>query len=604
MTGGDPQKQPGETEVKRKETEMMKMDEKEKAQKKEAGITDPERNPFGKRTYVFSPQDDPRKVNEILEELWTKTEAAQFDEERYAVLFLPGDYDESIVLKTGFYTQMAGLGETPTDTKVGGLYVNARWLSEDPSNHMALCNFWRGIENLQIKGDATWAVSQATFFRRMAVDGSLYLHDENGWASGGFLADCYVKHMIDSGSQQQWLTRNSTFGTWMGENWNLVFMGDTPGCDPKGTWPGRSYTAVEKTPVIAEKPYLVYTKEGYFVAVPGIRRDCSGMTWSMEETQKQGDVKMLPLDSFYIADPDADDAASINRALEEGKNLLFTPGIYELEESIRVNRKDTVVLGMGLATLRPVAGNPCMETADEDGIILAGLLFDAGPQKSEYLLLVGQKDKDHKESPICLYDLFFRVGGASSSYDAKTDICMILKSNDVIGDNFWVWRADHGDNVGWEKNVCKTGALVNGDRTCLYALMVEHFSQYQTVWNGEDGVCVMYQSEMPYDVPDQSEWNSHNGQVHGYASFKVDDRVERFTGIGLGIYSYHRDHTVEAFSAMEVPDHEGVKIHNICSVMLSGNPGITHVINDDGDAVMTSGARAIIVDYSGGRVVK
>lgn len=42
----------------------------------------------------------------------------------------------------------------------------------------------------------------------------------------------------------------------------------------------------------------------------------------------------------------------MNQALEEGKNLLLTPGIYDLEEPIVVNRPDTIVLGMGLATLR------------------------------------------------------------------------------------------------------------------------------------------------------------------------------------------------------------------------------------------------------------
>ncbi|MBR4760439.1 MAG: sialidase [Lachnospiraceae bacterium] len=581
-------------------------------------------NPFGKRTYVFTPDDPPEKVSAILEELWEKQEANQFGDDRYAVLFMPGEYDESIVLKTGFYTQMSGLGKKPTDTRLGGLYLNARWMSDDPSNHMALCNFWRGIENLQIGGDATWAVSQATFFRRMAVEGSLYLHDEYGWASGGFLADSYVKNMIDSGSQQQWLTRNSKFSSWMGENWNLVFMGDGPGCDPVGTWPGRAYTSVEKTPVIAEKPYLCYSPgEGYCVVNPALRKDCSGMSWTQDDRipkdkmtengmaddrmlstgEDKGDTS-IPLDEFYIADPDRDTAASINEALKDKKHLLLTPGIYELEDSIRIDRAGTIVLGMGLATLRPMTGKSCMETADEDGIVLAGILFDAGPKKSDYLLSVGRKDKSHEDDPIRLYDLFFRVGGASDKYDAKADTCVVLNSNDVIGDNFWVWRADHGDNVGWDQNTSKTGIRIEGDRNYLYALMVEHFSQYQTIWNGEGGVCVMYQSEMPYDVPKQSAWNSAEGRRHGFASFKVGDDVQAFEGIALGIYSYHRDTPVEAYCGMEVPKRKGVHIHNICTVMLNGNPGITHVINDDGDAVMHGGERAIIVDYADGRIVK
>ena len=56
--------------------------------------------------------------------------------------------------------------------------------------------------------------------------------------------------------------------------------------------------------------------------------------------------------------------------------------------AIHVSRHDTVVLGMGFATLRPVRGTPAMTTADADGIIIAGLLFDAGPMQSPVLLEV------------------------------------------------------------------------------------------------------------------------------------------------------------------------------------------------------------------------
>jgi len=71
----------------------------------------------------------------------------------------------------------------------------------------------------------------------------------------------------------------------------------------------------------------------------------------------------------------------------------------------------------------------------------------------------------------------------------------------VIGDNLWLWRADHGNNVGWTRNPADNGLTVNGNNVSMYGLAVEHFQKFQTVWNGESGKDIFYQSEMPYDVP-------------------------------------------------------------------------------------------------------
>ena len=554
---------------------------------------------FGGNTYIFSPEDDPAEVNRILEELWNKQETSQFGKDRYAVYFMPGTYDESIAVKVGFYTQVSGLGLLPTDTKITSLNCDARWLGDDPGNHNACCNFWRGVENLEIDSNTVWAVSQATFMRRVDIEGALYLHDDYGWCSGGFLSDSKVSLMIDSGSQQQWLSRNNDFKTWMGENWNMVFLGDEEGCDPTGTWPAKAYTSVETTPVVQEKPFLIYDEtEGFMVYVPELRRDATGISW------KDGNAagEKISLNEFYIARPETDTAQTLNQALTEGKHLLFTPGIYELDEALKVNNADTILLGMGLASLQPVNGNACVETADADGIIIAGILFDAGETESENLLVVGEEgcSNSHSENPICLSDVFFRVGGADAAFAAKVKKCVTINSNDVIGDNFWVWRADHGDNVAWDQNTADNGIIVNGDNVTMYALMVEHFLEYQTIWNGDNGTVVMYQSEMPYDVPSQAEWQSHDGEMNGYASFYVDEEVENFEAWGIGIYSYHRDAAVEAFCAMEVPDKDNVKVHHICAIMITGNPGISHVINDKGDPAYTGGARSIIVEYANG----
>lgn len=281
---------------------------------------------FGENVYIFSPEDDPAEVNAVLKEIYDKQEANQFGEERYGIYFMPGNYDD-IDVNVGFYTQVAGLGELPTDTRLASLNCTARWLGDDPDNHNACCNFWRGVENLELGSNTMWAVSQATNMRRMQIDGALYLHDNYGWCSGGFLADSNIDLMTDSGSQQQWLSRNCNWKQWMGKNWNMVFLGIEPGKAPKGTWPEVPYTDAGATERIQEKPFLIYDeKEGFAVYVPDERKDASGVSW---ENGAQG--KKIPISEFYVAKADVDTAETMNQALAEGKNLFLTPGIYDLD---------------------------------------------------------------------------------------------------------------------------------------------------------------------------------------------------------------------------------------------------------------------------------
>lgn len=555
---------------------------------------------FGENVYIFSPDDDPDEVNAILKDIYQEQEANQFGEERYSIYFMPGTYDD-IDVNVGFYTQVAGLGELPTDTKLGSLSCTARWLGDDPDNHNACCNFWRGVENLELKSNTMWAVSQATYMRRMQIDGALYLHDNYGWCSGGFLADSNIDLLTDSGSQQQWLSRNCNWKKWMGKNWNMVFLGIEPGKSPEGTWPAVPYTDAGATARIQEKPFLIYDKqEGFCVYVPDERIDASGVSW-----EKENAGKTIPISAFYVAKAGIDTAETMNQALAEGKHLFLTPGIYDLDAPLQVKNANTIVLGTGLATLRATNGTACIQTADVPGLKIAGLLFDAGTKESENLLVVGEENApstDENAEKIALSDLFFRVGGTKAEAPAKVKRCVTINSSHVTGDNFWVWRADHGDDVAWDENTADEGFVVNGDDVFMYALMVEHFQKYQTTWNGEDGRVVMYQSEIPYDVPNQEAWMSHNNTVDGYASFHVDDAVKQFEAWGLGIYLYNRDAKVNLNTAMEVPDQNGVKVHNICSVMITGNPGMSHVLNDSGDSVMNSGDRAVICEYENGVV--
>ncbi len=512
------------------------------------------------------------QIQAQINRVYALEENAEFGPERYALLFLPGKYPVDIPI--GFYTQVLGLGASPDDTEIDG---NVHSDASLPHNN-ATCTFWRAAEGFSVKptgGTMQWAVSQAAPFRRMHVRGNMVLHQNHGWASGGWMSDTLVDGNVDSGSQQQWIARNSEWRSWTGANWNMVFVGvPSP---PAGEWPSPPYTKVDRAPVVREKPFLQVDAQGrWSVLVPALKVESQGITWREGSTPGGS----IPLNNFYIARPDVDSAASLNAQLTKGKNLLLTPGIYDLDAPIRVTRPGTVVIGLGFATLKPTRGNAAMTTADKDGIEIAGLLFDAGPVLSPVLLEVGPEGSKmrHAANPICLHDVFFRVGGAGVG---RTEVNLRVNSSDTIIDHTWIWRADHGAGVGWTSNTSANGLVVNGDRVTAYGLFVEHHQQFQVLWNGNDGRTYFYQSEIPYDPPDQASYSSAPG-INGWASYKVADKVSAHEAWGLGVYSVFLRPDVTLSHAIEVPHNAGVRFHHMITVALGDKGEISNVIDDQG----------------------
>ncbi|NOU98723.1 Ig-like domain-containing protein [Paenibacillus planticolens] len=553
-----------------------------------AALTPPE---FGKNVYVFDPAMPAADIQTIATNVFTKQETNQFGSERYALLFKPGTY--STAVRVGFYTHVAGLGKMPDDVMInGGVTVDANWMA----NHNATQNFWRSIENFAVTpqgGDMKYAVSQAASMRRLHVKGNLSLHDVGGWASGGFLSDSKIDGKVVPGSQQQWFSRNNNWGEWAGSLWNMTLVGNTN--NPVENYPTNAYTIVDQTPIIREKPFLtIDASDKYSVFVPNVSLAAQGTSWA----NGVADGTSIPIDQFYIADVDTFDVDKVNAALSQGKHLLLTPGVYHVSKPIVVTNPNTVVLGLGLATLHSDNGSVALQVADVDGVKVAGLLFEAGSKSSPVLLEVGPKgsSSDHSANPISLHDLYFRVGGDAL---ALAEVCIEINSNHVIGDHFWVWRADHGTGAAWNSNLTTNGMIVNGNDVTIYGLFVEHFHEYQTLWNGERGKMYFYQCEIPYDVPDQQSWMSNFGTVNGYAGYKVADSVNQHEAYGLGVYSFFRDAPVKLESAIEVPDKPGVKVHHATTVFLSGMAGseITHIVNNMGGAVIVGGQNQRLTDY-------
>jgi len=545
---------------------------------------------FGPNVIVFDPSMAAADIQSKCDAIFDQQERSEFGPDRYALFFKPGVYD--LKVKVGFYTQVYGLGKLPDDVTINGeVHVDARRM-----NGNGTTNFWRGCENLAIappgdKGKDMWAVSQAAPLRRVHVEGTLWLFD-NGWTSGGFLADSKIDKDVVPGSQQQWFSRNTQWGNWKGGVWNMVFVGtDQP---PAGTWPKRPFTEVDKTPFIREKPFLYMDEAGHYnVFLPGMKTDSTSYGWA--DGKPVG--KSISLSQFYIARADKDTAATLNAALSQGKNLLLTPGIYNLDDTIHVTRPDTIVLGLGMATLSPQKGTSALEVSDVDGVTIANILFDAGPISSPVLLQVGEpgSSKSHTADPTALFDIFCRVGGGTVGV---ANCCVVINSNDVIGDHAWIWRADHGAGAGWDKNKSANGLIVNGANVIYYGLFVEHFQEVQTLWNGENGRTYFYQSEMPYDPPTQTAWQ--HGTAKGWPSYKVADNVKTHEAWGLGIYCIFTHDNIYADNAVEAPKTPGVKFHHVLSFRLSGatdNSGINSVINGEGGAATKAAHEARILEY-------
>ncbi|MFD7287080.1 coagulation factor 5/8 type domain-containing protein [Streptomyces sp. NPDC059863] len=534
---------------------------------------------LGPNVVVFDPSTP--NIQGRLDEIFRQQESAQFGSGRYQLLFKPGTYN-NINAQLGFYTSISGLGLSPDDTTFNGdVTVDAGWF-----NGNATQNFWRSAENLAlnpVNGTNRWAVAQAAPFRRMHVKGGLNLAPNGyGWASGGYIADSRVDGTVGPYSQQQWYTRDSSVGGWTNAVWNMTFSG-VEGA-PAQSFPNPPYTTLTNTPVSREKPFLYLDGADYKVFLPELRTNARGTTWGSGTPRGTS----LPLTQFYVAKPGVS-AATLNEALTQGLHLLFTPGIYHLDRTVRVERANTVVLGLGYATLVPDNGVTAMRVADVDGVRLAGFLIDAGTVNSATLLEIGPQgtSTDHSANPITVQDVFIRIGGAGPG---KATTSMVVNNRHTIIDHTWVWRADHGDGVGWETNRADYGVIVNGDDVLATGLFVEHFNKYDVQWNGQRGRTIFFQNEKAYDAPNQAA--IQNGSIRGYAAYKVADTVTTHEGWGLGSYCYYNvDPTIRQAHGFAAPAVPGVRFHGLLVVSLSGNGQYDHVINAIGAA--TSGTTTV-----------
>ncbi|AEE47093.1 hypothetical protein [Cellulomonas fimi] len=581
---------------------------------------------FGPNVKIFDPTTPVEEINAHLRSIANETE---FGSSRHAVYFTPGTYGSAagqdapatatgiVNSEVGYYTSIAGLGASPDDVRLNGaLHAEPSQTPDGVSDSLTV--FYRSLSNLSInpiqrpvgpdadrerpEGIAEphtlrWATSQASPLRRVHILGDLDLTGRYGAnAFGTEIADSRVDGWVVSGdgavekAQAQYYVRDSQIGGWDGDGANLVFSG-VHGA-PRTNFGTGGITALDSTPISRPAPFLTMNQGRYEVFVPAARRQSSGVRWSTDSITGS----RVPISEFHIAKPGADTVATINAALRAGKHLILTPGVYRLDGPIEVTRASTVVLGMGYATLAPAGGRSAIEVGDVPGVVISGVMVDASPG-SDVLVKIGSGKTPHSGSvtnPTTLSDLFVRVGGARNG---STKRMVEVNQNGVLLDGNWLWRADHGTGVGWASNTADHGLVVNADDVTALGLYVEHAQRNQVVWNGERGVTVFYQSEMPYDPPNQAAWM--DGTRDGFASYSVGSHVKTHQATGLAIYTLFTDSTfarqpVHADRAIQAPRISNVRFRSMVTAVIYFGGGIRHVVNDMGPAVDATAPNSVI----------
>lgn len=559
---------------------------------------------FGPNVTIIDPSMTTAQINAAI--------APKTGNPRHHVLFKPGTYGSAAgandpATATGIIDAplnvnmyMSGLGASPTDVRINGsLRV--------PVSGGALGTFYRSLSNLSINPiqagqpahKMTWVTSQTSHWRRVDLDGDLDVAgDPSVFAFGNVIANSRIKGSIDVGEGQNtdtgsgnssnamYYVRDSQIGGWEGFSAKMVFSGVTGapannfGPATASTLPGDKIT-LASTPVTREAPFLYLVNNNWRVFVPKARTNTSGYNWSLGAAYGT----TMTLRDFYIAMP-ADTAATLNAQLQQGKNLILTPGTYNLEAPLQINRANTVVMGLGFAMLNATSGTSALRVGDVPGVSLSGFTVN-GTTSADLLVLIGNTGVKSgvASNPTTLNDVHMANSPAFTA--------MIINQDHVLIDGSWIRR---GGGAVWEAASASHGLVVNGDNVTGLGLWIEHFKKTQTFWNGNNGRVVFFQNEPPYTPPSQAQWM--NGSKEGYPNLKVADHVTSFRVDGFGTYArFNNGCPCFVSSAIEAPVNPSVYFNGLVAGSInfptpagttpSGFTigGFRHIINDYGPAV-------------------
>jgi len=580
---------------------------------------------FPSNVYIFTTADSiavmQDKINTVFGEQGGSSPEnnGQNSPNNYAFLFMPGTY--TIDIPIGYYTHVAGLGKSSSEVQItGGPVVHNASTKGEVG---ALNNFWRSCENMTVNPTAldwklgpktmTYAVSQACSLRSVNINGGLSLAemigDMMGYSSGGFMANCKISGRLDMGSQQQFICRNTEYGTFPDISWNHVNVGCKSApetirqgcCIPTPLTPveiTHNLTVVDSTPKVFEKPYLASDQtstsndretiiKSLVVLCPGLRSNSSGITTTTSNViHKTSDYRIVT----------SDITADMLNAILSDPNMsciIFSPGRYNIDGPI--NLTGQLLFGLGVPVLRSTNGLTIVSGYGR----ICGMIFDAGPGgngKNSTLV-----DLSLKTQPSYLWDVYCRVGGGVKNSDIyEVDTMLRIGGDNSILDNVWCWVADHYGNdnsyVGWDKAICRIGLHVTGDNVIAYGLFAEHTRHRNVLWEGNDGYVYMFQSEFNYYIPSDFD-------VSDWVSYEIGTSVKKHTLYGAGAYSFFEikptapNKEPMAKAGFKWGSSTTVDYQNLVTVSLDGYGGISRVFNDEGIPVQhdTTGKTQIAI---------
>jgi hypothetical protein len=328
-----------------------------------------------------------------------------------------------------------------------------------------------------------WACSQAAPLRRVSVMGNLHLSLGDHCASGGFVSNTCVEGYLMFGSQQQYCVRNTVAKKASNGAWSFVIVGSrnssemtakttTDQQNPQSTtstnrieWvkkqpnddslPNISYQTT--TPVQIEKPYIYIHDDKLYLAIPTARRNTIGVDHAEADLAVQITTSADCKVKVFTPTSKFDD---IQNALDENCHIILNPGIYSWDQTLVIGRANIVILGIGMATIEAPTKGPCIYVKGQGrGVRISGLSLEAA-SRNDYAgsTLLRWGDDEHHESssgtkgdddgvdnnnPGCIHDLYCFVGGRSLDRSCQVETMVKIYSNNVIGDNLWLWRADH-----------------------------------------------------------------------------------------------------------------------------------------------------------------
>jgi hypothetical protein len=314
----------------------------------------------------------------------------------------------------------------------------------------------------------------------------------------------------------------------------------------------------------------------------------------------------------YVARADIDTYNTIQEKINLEYHICFTPGIYNLTDTLIVKHNKQVLLGIGLATLlAPTTGKPCIKVENYlTDVRIAGIMLEASEiDIFENSCILQWGDENIQNSTVnvseiyisgAMYDIFVRIGGGINR-NVSIETMVKIYSDNIVLDGCWLWKSDHTKLAPNEEPlpnekyhlvksgecICHTGLEVFGNNVWAYGLAVEHTIKNLVEWYGNNGVVLFYQSELPYEV-DQETY----GDL-GYCGYKIHNHVENHLLIGAGIYSFFRDNNVTVNSAIISPDKPGITFINPYIRYLNGYGEISHIVNDIGDSVSATSEKKL-----------